>query len=550
MAENTNNVIWSNPQTTPASYVQVDNTSVPNIVRLVEDPEIEKHIDFDEVSVEYQGAKSADGASSIKQEDISGTVYPIIRINDIVMSEDNIRYCEIKSEGFIPTIILELKFYNELFTAKDMPKDGDILSFFVKSSTDALNYLRDDFIITKCEGNDLGERTTKVSLYIEGKLFLQGMESMGNLYGCIGSSKKVIRETAKKFGLGFSYNDSDDTDDIQNWICKGSAVDFIKSVTEHSWKDNTSFFKSWVDLYYDLCFVNVNKFLLSTENSEDDVDITFNSITTEFQRLIHLPSDKNNALLSIKVLSNDVNTKGTPFYIRSWTPITNTSLSTTYGYSEISNVFYHNQGLFGKAKDNCVNVTNNIPAYDPAKTDTYMIMRGRASYDPLMNPEYEQARANHAYADEYVKFAWDGVAYVMADDDKNHIDNNNTWSGNVHKNYNRAPGHNYINNIELDKMYITVNLDGLCLQIMRGERIPIVIYHEGNLHPSALGSTNPNMPDRINRMYSGFYIIDSITYTYNGKLKDGQSRYTTTVNLKRREWPTPEMIVKDNEDTA
>ena len=48
----------------------------------------------------------------------------------------------------------------------------------------------------------------------------------------------------------------------------------------------------------------------------------------------------------------------------------------------------------------------------------------------------------------------------------------------------------------------------------------------------------------FNRFYSGYYIVDSVEYTYKPPSGDNVSSYTTHFVLKRREWPTPEAIAK------
>ena len=43
----------------------------------------------------------------------------------------------------------------------------------------------------------------------------------------------------------------------------------------------------------------------------------------------------------------------------------------------------------------------------------------------------------------------------------------------------------------------------------------------------------------INRMFSGYYIVDSLTYKYKKNVnKDGFSQFSTVMTLKRKEWPT------------
>ena len=45
-------VVFNNPTDRPSSFVEVDNPSTSKLVRLVEDPSVEKTIRFDEMSVE------------------------------------------------------------------------------------------------------------------------------------------------------------------------------------------------------------------------------------------------------------------------------------------------------------------------------------------------------------------------------------------------------------------------------------------------------------------------------------------------------------------
>ena len=47
-------------------------------------------------------------------------------------------------------------------------------------------------------------------------------------------------------------------------------------------------------------------------------------------------------------------------------------------------------------------------------------------------------------------------------------------------------------------------------------------------------------------MFSGYYIVDSLTYKYKKNVnKDGFSQFSTVMTLKRKEWPTPEDIKID-----
>lgn len=537
--------IWNNTATTPASYNVNDDIALPNIVRLVEDPDIPKEIEFDEISMDYAGVDRAEG-SDLEHTQIVGSQYPIIRINDKVFEYNNIVRMIISSTGFVPTIELSVVITGDAFQDKDFPKDGDIISVFMRANTDTLNYLRNDFVITDCDfRNNKRSSVQKMSFF--GKMFIPGIESNYNVFGVIGTSKMVCKEMCRKFGIGFAYNDEDETDDFQNWICSGPPEQFIQDVVMHAWKDNTSFFKSWIDLYYNLCFVNVNKFLLSS-SGEEEIDITFSSRTDLYQAYVNdmegeTPEDAN---LALKVFSNRTAFKTSPFYIYKWEVTNNSGVSLSAGYSEESYTFIRNQNLYASSDDHefCFSTLSNLPSYDRDKLETHMILRGRTTYTD--NNGEQMTRVNRDVQNTYIKKTWTGIEYTMDDNINPNDKTNNKWTGNVNKNYKRAPSHNSINLTELDKLYITIHVDGLCLQVMRGEKVPVLIEHDFG-SASTFVPEKENSDDNINRMYSGFYIVDSIEYIYVGKDigNDRTSPFSTVLVLKRREWPTPEEIEID-----
>ena len=529
--------VWNIDTTAPATYTENPYDNNSNLVRLIEDPKIKKDIRFDELSLSENGGTSTNGGSQLNTV---GNDYPIIRINDMVLGKDDIQSMLISSRGFLPTIELSLKFANTALISKNMPKDGDMISVFVRTNTSAINYLRNDFIINHVDSN-ISSKSANNTVFLRGELFIEGFTSNNNTFGIIGTSKDVMKEIAKKFKMGFAYNDADDMDDLQNWLCCFSSPQaFIEDVTRHSWKNNMSFFKSWVDLYYNLCFVNVNKFLSSDENPEDEIDLTFFSSTVALNSLTSSNDKPDDAKPFLKVFSNFDSFKGSSFYISKWHPV-NRSNSLSSGYSNIIHSFTHNQNVYIENKDNCEDTLIVNPVYDTSKLDSYIILRGRAKYDENANPDNEQARVNYSMQNTYINHIWSGVEYKMDKDENS--SSNNTWSGNVHHNYHNAAYQNEINDIELNKLYIEVVCDGLCLQVMRGERVPVFLKYNTPLDKNI----SPDDPG-FNRFYSGYYIVDSIEYKYNGKVKTGYSSFSTIMSLKRREWPTPEAVKSDSND--
>ena len=539
--------VWTTNSKKPASYSTEIKNPKADIVRLIEDPGIKKRIEFDELSLPSEpyvrNMEGAEGTAPVSS--YLGAGYPVIRINDAYIARDDIKSLSIESSGFIPTVSGVFEFKTTEFINRHLPKDGDILSLYIATNTTALNYLRNDFIITSCSSSVKNSQKNRVA--ISGKMFIPKIDSIQTAMGIIGTSKTVFREIAKMYGLGFAYNDSNDTNDFMNWICcKQSIPAFLQDVIQHSWKDGVDFYKTWIDLYYNVCFVNVNKFLLSGETSENSIDYTFMTNTRNFFETIKDP-EKDVQKIGLKLFSNNTSFINSPFFIDKWSPINNSSrISMSYGYESDSYVYIHNQKIYEEDPSTCFNISNNMPNYDPKKLDDHIILRGRGRWEEGKNPDDDRRRVNHDYTHTYIDSTWSGIEYTMNEDDKGKKDTKQ-WSGNVHPNYGHAPYHNRINNMELNKLYIEIECPGLCLQVMRGEKVPVWLFYS-NQYDSALNNSDKNddVASSTNKFYSGFYIVDEIEYKYKPS-NDNNVGYRTRLVLKRREWPTPEPILKDEE---
>ena len=75
---------------------------IPDIVRLVEDPDVTKELAFDEISMQLADDQSNDPTVQSNKRDIGGIAYPIIRINDYVFPSKSVRYMNLSCSGFLP----------------------------------------------------------------------------------------------------------------------------------------------------------------------------------------------------------------------------------------------------------------------------------------------------------------------------------------------------------------------------------------------------------------------------------------------------------------
>lgn len=549
---------WSQQYDTLANAIAGDESTVdeakaliPDIIRLVEDPDIKKNIEFDEISIAAGDDQSNDPTVKSVKIDIGGVAFPIIRINDYVFQTQSIRYMRLSCDSFLPTITVKIKTIESNVVNKNMAKDGDMISLYMRAPTSALEYVRCDFIITSVTTGAVSSMPNVIgsTINVSGVLFIPKFNATRqNTLGYIGTSRDVLRHIAEDFGIGFAYNDEDNTNDFQGWISVNRTIpEYITELTQHSWKDNVSFYRTWIDVYYNLVYVNVNKYLNSPENNSE-IDITFmTNVISNMDKAMHDPSP-DNAKAMLKVFCNLPQFRGTPFYIKKWAPSNNsTSISFGIGYSVSLRSFIHNQGIMNSNIDDSFSELECIPSYNKEKAKEEIILRGRSYYDPDQNPETDRETINYDFVNTYIKKQWYGVLQMLNDDEKD-MDSNNNWSGNVHKNYALAPTHNNINMAELNKLYITIECEGLNLQVQRGEYVPVLIGFTSDADYLMNNSVNDIVQEadlKANRMFSGYYYVDSVQYIY--KYGTGSfSDFSTIFTLKRREWPTPEKIAVEN----
>ena len=527
--------VWSGENVTAPNGTTDSNNNGSEICRIFVDPDVEKRIVVDEMSLPDNTVKNDFDGDKYNIKNTAGVDYPLICINNIFLMNEEIEFMEIKMVDLIPTITLAISPKSNTLINREVIKDGDIISVFIRTTSDIITPIRSDFIINSCKihGYEINGQGSEGSISLKGELFIPGIHSSRDNLFVIGNSKGALKEIAKKLGLGFAFNDDTETNDKQLWFSsKQKMTDFIKNITSHIWKDEQSFFKVWIDLYYNLNFINVNKCLIS----EDSIDMTIATMVNSMQNIAPDSSSEEDALGDIKMLSNYEARKMSPFYILDVTPKNNSSnVTSEVGSNIINQMFIHNQNYYNQGENPYIELSN-VQMYDPNKRDKCVILRGRNQYNSntALNEDMSYESVNTDEINTHTE--WRGIQYTVSDSDGDN--SSNEWSGNVNINYNRAETHNLINNKELDKMYIQVSLKGACLQIMRGEKIPVLVVYKDALDGIVVQENEKNTG--VNKFYSGYFFVDEIKILYSYADKSSfENNFKTVLTLKRREWPVP-----------
>ena len=487
----------------------------------------DKNIELDELSL-----PASDANTKQKPEDVISIEYPLIKINEYIFSRDEILSFNIDCTEFLPKIAINVALINQLFLAKEMPRDGDIISIAIRSNQ-LLKMIRNDYVITGVHVMpNMTEVKSPVLITFYGELFIPGLKSQVGDLSFEGTSFMALQDYARSVGLGFASNEQD-TDDKQIWLKANMAGDlYANDVCHKAWKDQDSFFDCWIDVYYCLNFVNINKQLISGE-SEVDMAALVSNVDKNY--IYGANTSEEDIVPTVKVFSNFPNFRTSPFFIKTWHPMNrSTHITFEIGTKMTCEMFEHNHNLYNNPDSQKYWMVGVEPTYDKNKTSKYQLLRGRAAYvKDDKNPELK--RANHSFIGLYEKMPWLGVQYTIS----NPNDSNMQWDGNHHRNYHVARVKNLINNKELNKLNVHIEVDGNNLNIIRGDKVPIVLVKTDRLE-NLMVNQNSNFNDVMDLFYSGWYLVKGFIITWDSK-NEGSiiSNFKEEFILTRREWPTP-----------
>lgn len=513
-----------------------------NIARIFQDPNIRMNIPLDEISIPYE----PNGSDTLQQYDYKKTIgieSPLIIVKDIIIDKKDIKNMEISCEDFLPTISLKIKPQTNSLLYINPIIEGDVISVFLRPINDALRSIRCDFVITSVYTPNINAHTPDNSIPIK----LYGILLVPGIKGKVkeelfseNTSKDALKHICKKIGLGFAYNDEENTNDKMTWITPtiSTKEEFIKYITKKAWKNETDFFDSWIDLYYNLNFININTMLTS---SPDNIDVTIGTLTKFLQSISPIDTSANNATAQLKIFTNNTLTKNSSFFIHKYTPVNYSSnIMNTFG-SQVKNVeFVHHNFIY----DSSINPNNSLttsPTYTEGSLDDSIVNRGRTHYDPSTASKDATPHANYDVNETHARLQYNGVSYPKADGEED--TSTNAQTGNIHKNFSRTNIQNELNINELNKMYLIIETEGVCFQILRGEKVPVLIFSKD--FTTELSQQKDGNPDGIIKFLSGFYIVDGFRICYSYSEDDSFSNYTTKITLKRREWPLPVSYAKD-----
>jgi hypothetical protein len=477
---------------------------------------IEPTIVLDELAMpDIESGTANSGGQKLKEPPSKFTnVIPIIRINQYEVQGDRLEMFELDCTGFYPTCRFSFNDRDGMFTARHYPKDGDIIQVFIRSAGQETTFkpIRIDFTIEDITPLGGGGSTDSAS-----KLLVEGRMNIPNLF-----TEKVEYQTATSWdallniaeGLQLGYaSNVDSTDDSQTWTNPyDTSMKFIQDIVANSYLNDDCFFTAYVDPYYYLTLVEVNRLFGQENDLEKSLSYSQNSGDTMGSGD---PADAE--VENPYMLSNMLQMQGKAGYISKYQQINQSGqITKNNGYKRYTQFFDLNEKEF--VSEFVDPITGDTPGMVPAT-------KGR-----LIDGEPEGPR------NEQVKYKYLG-----------------TQGDNVHPNYMYSAILNYQNLVEINKFGMIIELDMINPAIWKYSRMYCQILEFAQNVKEVLTSpeSDPNTPSGaqrrektpdnvasdnssdngvLNEYLTGFYVITGIEYilTMPGGLRQ-------RLHLRRRE---------------
>lgn len=428
---------------------------------------------------------------------LMGQAYPYIMMNGKEIKNNLIGRFEIDCMGFMPKLFFTMSLVSTKvdFFKRVFPRAGDIVSVFLRSPNDNIKPIRNDYQVVTVDyvgsnyPGDMGEGFLRIT----GRLYIPTFYTQRS-FSVEGTSYEALKKVAEELEIGFASN-VDSTDDSMRWMTLGNYENFINSVTKHAWQNEESFFTSFIDFYYNLNFINVNKQFTYAPDGQpgviSDIDLRVPSENTTFEKE-----------MKVFALTNNIETMSFNNFISSFNIVNNASLIT---YKE------------GVIKD--------FTMYDYS---TKVVVSD--TVEPLSTPDAPQ-NITPLYINLSTglqrKQEWLGMQYSSP-------------IGNVHKNYNFSKMLNTFNLMEIEKMMLEATLLNPNLFVHRGQRVPVILFNYGD-NLDTITTTDPKfrMTERtdsvVNPFLSDFYYVRGHKIIHDPSQQVG---FSQVIYLSKREWVT------------
>ncbi len=474
---------------------------------------------LDELSVldtSSQGGdlQANDEKSGNIQKKYFGKAEPLIRINTEIIS--GIRYFKLDLTGFKPKLIFRFETSDERFISTSYPKDGDIVSVYIRPLGEMFKPIRMDFIINEVISpfnggpyTDYTPSTGKFQTYT-----IMAEVRIPKLYKHIcksfkGNSSDALLKIAEDLNLGYASNETK-TNDSMNWLSPNLDYQtLIRDIVNNSWLGEEDYFDCWIDQYYNINLVNLKKQFDDVNPKIENMRVAYGA--DSFGDVF--PGGGAAETYEVEfplILTNSTQFSKSPMFITDMSIEQNAgSINKDLGYFQKIQ-FYDSKLISDKPK-------NKFVEYDIESVTN----KNLGTRDTI-----NKGRLGESIYKEEIKKTYVGTIYF----------------DNVHENFQQSSTQNILNRNDSYKIILRVKNRAWTPFLYRGQNLPVAIFSEGSTTDASSSSYNPvagekstlsNSADKrnINAFLSGNYVVLGFNIEYDG----GGEIYQTMI-LGKKQW--------------
>lgn len=444
------------------------------------------------------------------QKKYFGFVEPLIKINSHHIS--GLKFFKLDITGFKPTLMFRFVTIDEKFITTSFPKDGDLVSIYIRPVGELFKPIRMDFIINEVISN-LNHQPYENNEASTGRFqsyTVMAEVRIPKLYTNIskvykGNSTDVLIKIAEELKLGYASNETK-TKDEMNWLSPN--IDYqtlIRQVVNGSWISDEDYFDCWIDQYYNLNFVNLKKQFDEKNDKLETMRVAYGTEDYGDQ----VGGTETMEIEIPLVLTNSTQFAKSPLFIKDLALEQNAGrINQDLGYFQRIQ-FYDDKLVSDRPK-------NKFVGYN-IESVTNRNLGGR----DVLN----KGRLGEKLYREEIKKTYIGTMYFE----------------NVHENFQQASVQNILNRNDSYKILLRVKNATWTPFLYRGQTFPVVILSEGSTTMAssakyspaggqAASLATPGDKRMVNAFLSGNYVVLGFTIEY-----DEYGMYQTMI-LGKKQW--------------
>jgi len=463
-------------------------------------------------------------AASEVDDKLTGLNVPFISINGYNVSNFLTKF-NLDLNGFLPVVSFSFIAGESVFISANYPKDGDLISLYMRSPGDYYKPIRMDFTVLSVysepsskyskSGSDSEAKGINLRFSIIGECKVPGIyanriKSFKNL-----NSHDALLEVSQELNLGFCSNDKTLNDEM-TWICPNySYYDFIQEVSIRAYKDDEeSFFDSWIDPYYNLNFVNLGNQFSYSKDPEWKALIIPGYTAAGLKIDSAIPGASAPEVTQMPLVLTNLTGFGTiPYFINGYT-LTSRSGNNTNETGYILEVGFYDEDLSRQ---------------DPSEKYIKYPIESQTPQDFGSGTILQKGRARDNEYKKETRREWLGILNSRSDNQ----------SGGVHENFLHAKYQNLMNVKDVTKMTLEIELMDFFPGIYRGQVLPVGIYvsnpsglRQQNTGNQSNRDANTSLSPTKDEFLSGNYVVMGMSIYWNR----GTPGMKQQLTLAKRYW--------------